>query len=142
MSGGSFFIAVSPQYLMDLRPQMHLLTFFHHVAADAGPHCTGFPDAGTEKGSGASSSGRSERRNTRQPTYVAARCRSKRHPADLHLPAPWQGRRKEGWREGCGEPRSDDNEPSQVAALLPHSLLPAPSVHSRPLHSHHHVLYR
>ena len=53
MSGGSFFIAVSPQYLMDLRPQMHLPTFFHQVAADARPHCTGFPDAGSEKGSGA-----------------------------------------------------------------------------------------
>ena len=65
------------------------------------------------------SSGRSERRNTRQPTYVAARCRSKRHPADLHLPAPWQGRRKEGWREGCGEPRSDDDEPSQLLHYYP-----------------------
>ena len=116
---------------------MHLLTFFHHTPADAGPR---FPDAGTEKGARASCG------RKRQPTSspAAAAVVSDTCP-DLHLPpsrGPAEGRLVVGGREGCGEPRSDDDEPSQLAALLPDSLLLAPSVPSRPLHSHHHVLYR
>ena len=97
---------------------------------------------GAEKGA---SSGR-KRRNTRQPTSLAAVVSDT--PAGLASPsvAGAGGREEggvEGWRgrEGCGEPRSDD-EPSQGAALLPDSQLLLPSVPARPLHSHHHVLYR
>ena len=126
MSAGSFF-TVSPQYLTDLS-SMHLSTFCHHTAADAAP-CRLLP--GSRREEKGASSGR-KRRNTRQPTSLAAvvTCISLR-----------RGGRRKGGGAGCGEPRSND-EPSQVAALLPHSQLLLPSVPSRPLHSHHHVLYR
>ena len=134
MSAGSFLIAVSPQYDGSVLKCSSRPSIFH--LPSHGSRCSaGFPDTGAEKGA---SSGRNRERNTRQPTSLPAVVSDTR--PDLHLP-PSRGRRKGSRREGCGEPRSDD-EPSQVPALLPHSQLLLPSVPARPLHSHHHVLYR
>ena len=132
MSAGSFFCCGFASILDESVLKCTSLTFFHHTAADAAP-CRLPGYRGAERGA---SSGRKQQ-NTRQPTSFAAVVSDT--PAGLASPSvagPAEGR-----REGCGEPRSDD-EPSQVAALLPQSLLLLPSVPSRPLHSHHHVLYR